>query len=362
MMFKRKIANPSHLISALVLLSGCGRNNFTNTEPTGFDEDVLASIQSTDRHDKLVSDLLRLTPIPSPTAGIQQLGRAYAPVILPPEINNSVVFFQISRCSEETVGEMESVRHHEATSAHSKYNAEIESPNGWSWNDIKFKCQIVTDLHPQMPFVDITAPTGRWFWFFRACATRSLTHELACNSQLLRTRNSIDFRNQRAAHLTMLVEAVEARTQKINQLTSKIQQQTLALGLAFEQCDLALWKKAENIIKRSIIANIIGYGAALLIEIYSKEILNAPKNGDNWTDKFTSLWKNESSDQKAIVRTLLWLFTSNDDFSVTCMPAEQIKSQAMENLLHLKEQQILLAREMDTLEAEGIPISQVILK
>lgn len=362
MTFNRQLIVLTLLINSISLFFGCGRDEVTSAANAESTEDALPSIHSAKKRDNLISDLLRLTIVPAPFAGIKQFGYVQAPVVWTPEIDNEIAFFQIIRCSEGSVNAMMSSNPQEDSPTRSEHNAEIDNNKPRTWDEIKNACQFVSGMHPQKPFVDVTAGTGLWRWFLRICATRSSTDELACNPHVLKTRNSIDFSSRQSSTIAKRMTSVAQRSQTINQLTNELQQQAMALGLAFEQCDRVLWKKAENLIKRSIIANIVGYGAALLIKIYGNDMTSAAKNGEKWSEVFRNIWQNETSDQKAIVRTLLWLFTSNDDFSATCMPAEKIKIQANLNLLRLKEQQILLASEMDLLEEQGIPISQVILK
>jgi hypothetical protein len=185
---------------------------------------------------------------------------------------------------------------------------------------------------------------------------------LICHHSILVTRNKILFENKNSPKIDQLIESIQKRRVIINSLTDAIQTQTLELAKAYQQCDAATWKKAENPIKRSIIANIVGYGSALFLKIYSKELLGSQDTSRSWREKFDNLWTKETNDQKAIVRTLLWLFTSEDDFFDSCHEAQIIKYEANFILMKVKDQQFLLAEELDQLRKNGVELSNMVFQ
>lgn len=285
-----------------------------------------------------IKELESLNSIPLPAAGIAQVGASNSPIVYPPEIDNKFVFFQIARCFDELLEE-----------------SEIKQ-----WKDVLSNCSVVSETHPQTPFIDLSAPTGKWRWILRACAASGTNQPYICHESISPTRNSIKFENQNTEKVAIVTQSVHHRISVINKLTSEIQSMTLELAAAYQECDLALWKKTENLIRRSIIANVIGYGSTLLLKIYAKEITTSPESGQSWQERFGYLWKNETNDQKAIVRALLWLFTTKDDFYESCSEAEKIRVSAAYNLIKIREQHILLAGELDELEDSGIHLTEVI--
>ena len=332
----------SVLISAAsVILASCGRydENF-GSKKTLKSEDLNSDFDSENQR-KIASESFMATgALASPIAGLAQLGNSKTPVVFFPDVKNDYVFFQVARCKHDA----------------------FESETIKSWAEVSSHCTVVFETHPQVPFFDLSAPSGHWRWVTRACMSLRTQQPSVCHENIMPTKNSVIFERKNVPRLDNLTTSVHQRKISINSLTDTIQLQTLELGLAYQQCDLATWKKAENLIKRSIIANIIGYGAALLIKVYSKEILNSMNPQSTWQDRFNSLWNEETSDQKAIVRTLLWLFTSKDDFFESCTHAQKIKIEANFNLIRLREQQLLLAEDLDQLKTVGVEIGEAVLQ
>lgn len=329
------------IIPTLILFSACSTEERSDYFETA--KGSTEAVSEADLHEertKSLTEFLSLRSMPHPAVGLAQFNTSTMPVVFVPDLNNKFILFQVARCQ----------------------SLWLESDLTYTWSDVKTHCELLTDKHPQAPFFDLTASTGSWKWVVRACLPQDHQKSFVCHEKLMTTKNGIMFTNQNSIQISDLSRSIQQKKIKIAELTYVIQSSALELASAYERCDLKTWKKAENLIKRSIIANVVGYGAALILKIYSKQILD-PKNSTlTWRSRFDSMWTQDSNDQKAIVRTLLWLFTSEDDFFETCADVQNIKHQSALNLLKVKEYQLLLAEELDALNQFGVDISGAILQ
>lgn len=327
--------------TTLTVTASCGSSEDKVTPINTFENDEgIAKIDFEKESQQAHSSFLALASIPHPVAGIAQFKASIAPVVYVPEINNKYVSYQIARCKKE----------------------DYESRTIQSWFDVLSLCHVVSETHPQIPFFDLTTPSGNWNWIIRACIAGGTKQSIVCHKATSATRTSVKFERNDSLKVEQLTASIHERKAQINALTTTIQSQARELALAYQQCDMETWKKTENLIKRSIIANIVGYGSALLIKIYSRELLGSTRATGSWQEKFSDLWTQDTADQKAIVRTLLWLFTSKDDFFRSCTTAHEIQFESYFNLMKVKEQQMFLAKDVDQLKQHGIDIGDMVFQ
>jgi hypothetical protein len=128
-------------------------------------------------------------------------------------------------------------------------------------------------------FIDGAAPSGGYRWIIRAC----VVPERLTDVQGLTTRNCSrqlgvspvleDYRNQRMEDERLALEGAMKQRDVIEGIAVSIYYQTVAYNNALVECNIREDNRAESVLKKRAIANIVGQGvgiAASLVSDYSQ--------------------------------------------------------------------------------------------
>ncbi|MBM3382637.1 MAG: hypothetical protein FJY29_09385 [Betaproteobacteria bacterium] len=312
-----------------------------------------------------IKQLNLLTRLPSPSVGLVQFKTIEAPVILPAGLPDPALLFQIYRCNAETkirgaVNEFDELGASSRTEAQLK---EFFSKNMF-WEDVKLKCEAVSDAQPQIEFVDLTAPSGDWRWFVRACLPNLESKSFLCSEAVAATEPLLGFRNGLESSKRELLTRMTNRISAIRQIAASLPVKAAALAEAYERCNTSDWEKTKRLLKRSILANVISYGSAILIDILAPNSVSQRSPYNRIADRIDAIWNTKIDTVQtgqAITRILLWLFTSKDDFRETCSTAEEIKINTAVELYRIKDLQLLLAADTEEAQRIGLDIPEGLL-
>jgi hypothetical protein len=317
------------------------------------------------KRDSSIKQLSLLTRLPSPTVGIVQYKTIEAPVLLPPGVHDPALLFQIYRCParieiQGLVNNFDDLADQPATDSQFKQFYALNQ----FWNDVKLKCEAVADAQPQIELIDLSAPSGDWRWFVRACLPNLEANSFICSEVVTASAPLLGFQNKLEGRTRELLTRIINRISAIRQLSASLPVKAAALAEAYDRCNTADWEKTKRLLKRSILANIIGYGSALLIDILAPNSVTQVTPNKSIADRINAIWDTKIDNVQtgqAITRVLLWLFTSKEDFKETCAAAEEIKINTTAELFKIKDLQLLLSADTDEALRLGLNIPEGLL-
>ncbi|MEN9530772.1 MAG: hypothetical protein RI932_2645 [Pseudomonadota bacterium] len=355
------------VLSGMSLLGACGKYITIETNQSNRDyqvnNDSLGELGS--KRKSSLKELSLLSRLPNPAIGLVQYKTIDAPVILPATVHDPALLFQIYRCPANTriqgvVSEFDDLIGQTHTDAKIK---EFFAINMF-WNDVKLKCESVADAQPQIEFIDLTAPSGDWRWFVRACLPNVESNSFICSDVVTASAPLLGFQNKLDNRKQELLTRITHRISAIRQISASFPAKAATLAEAYERCNTSEWEKTKRLLKRSILANVIGYGSAILIDILAPNTLKHATPNKSIVDRINAIWDprvDTVPTGQAITRILLWLFTSKDDFKETCSAAEEIKINATADLNRVKDLQLLLAADTNEAQQIGLEIPEGLL-
>lgn len=357
---KRKI----FLTLITLTTAGCGKYYYIHeqesVERQKLSEDSFSHYGS--QRETSHNELNLLHRLQRPTIGLAQFNGYEAPVLLPLAVHNTNIVFQIYRCPAfTTIQGAVSTYDDEANELNSESSARDYFKTNQFWNDIKVQCSEISKAHPQVELIDLSAPSGDWRWYARACLPDLESGDFTCSDVVTTSAPLFGFQNKLSASRAEVFMRINQRIAMIRQLSASFPNKAAALSEAYAQCNISDWDKTKRLIKRSIITNVIGYGSSILIRIFSPDFAQPSTPGVLWKDKIQFLWQPTVDVQKtgqAITRVLLWLFTTKDDFKETCTAAETIKLAASADLFKVKDQQLMLGADLDEAQRIGLSLPE----
>ena len=358
--FKRKIILP--LLP--LMTAGCGKyyyiHNQESNAPRKLSEDSFSNYDR--QRETSHKELNLLYRLQRPTVGLAQFNGYETPVLLPLAVHNSNILFQIYRCPAfATIQGAVSTYDDEASELNSELSARNYFKANQFWNDIKVQCSEVSKAHPHAELIDLTAPSGDWRWYARACLPELESNNFTCSDVVTTSMPLLGYQNKQSSSRNELLIRINQRITMIRQLLASFPNKAAALSDAYAQCNISDWDKTKRLLKRSIIANVIGYGSSILIGILTPDSPLPSTPGMHWKDKIDSIWQPDVDVQKtgqAITRILLWLFTTKEDFKETCSAAESIKITASADLFKVKDLQLMLATDLDEAQRIGLSLPE----
>jgi hypothetical protein len=360
----RFYARKIFLTLIILFTAGCGKYYTTheqlNIVPRKSSEDSFSNYDR--QRETSHKELNLLYRLHRPTVGLAQFNGYEAPVLLPLAVHNANIIFQIYRCPAfATIQGAVSTYDDDANELNNENSARDYFKTNQFWNDIRVQCSEVSKAHPQIELIDLSAPSGDWRWYARACLPELESGNFTCSDVVTTSMPLLGFQNKLSASRAELLSRINQRITVIRQLSASFPNKAAALSEAYAQCNISDWDKTKRLLKRSVIANVIGYGSSILIGIFTPDSAQPSTPGRLWKDKIDLLWQPTVDVQKtgqAITRVLLWLFTTKDDFKETCSAAETIKITAAADLFKVKELQLMLATDLDEAQRIGLSLPE----
>jgi hypothetical protein len=296
-----------------------------------------------------------------PVAGLAQIKNNFVPAVTVPDIRIPNLLFHIARCDSNVVvsGDFEDFDPNDV-SLNSPQSALTYFNRNRFWDDIASKCKEVALVEPQIDFLDISAPSGNWKWYLRACFP-SDTHQTVCSQFIYESFALTDYHNNLSERQSVLLNEINQKTLKIRKLSASFPEKARILLTALDECQSSDINNAGKQIMRSILFNLVGIGTSVIFKIFGP----AMPQEHSWSKKIALLWQPEDDVQKNgqyVTRILLWLFTQQHDFKQTCTPAEEIRISGIEDVLKLKQLQTELAVRLDEALNLGLPLPPEVMK
>lgn len=344
--------------------TGCGKHDTIHEQESierrKLSEDSFSHYGS--QRETSLNELNLLHRLQRPTIGLAQFNGYEAPVLLPPAVHNKNIVFQIYRCPAfATIQGAVLTYDNQARELTNESAARDYFKTNQFWNDIKVQCSEISKAHPQVELIDLSAPSGDWRWYARACLPNLEAGHFTCSDVVTTSAPLLGFLNKLSASRAEVFMRINQRMTMIRKLSASFPNKAAALSEAYAQCNISDWDKIKRLIKRSIITNVIGYGSTILIRIFSPDFEQPSTPGLLWKDKIEFLWQPTVDVQKtgqAITRVLLWLFTTQDDFKETCIAAETLKLAASADLFKVKELQLMLGADLDEAQRIGLSLPE----
>lgn len=364
------------LTSVCLLAQGCGKyvyeharggrfsalqdsNSSNNTSPENSSEqDSVSSYPK--RREASKRDLSLRATAQRPVVGLAQNGLYDTPVVMPGTVSDPDVQFSVYRCPAN-------VTIQGVLDTFDEFSDKLNEPNSAReyfrankfWTDIELKCTEVSKAHPQIELPDISAPSGDWRWFVRQCLPEGSSSLPFCSDVVAASPALLGFRSSLTSEHSELLVRINNKLSMIRHLSASFPTRAASMDEAYSQCSVADWEKAKRLLKRSIIANVVGYGSSILIGIFAPNA-HTPASG-SWGNRVRLIWEPTVDVQlraQAITRVLLWLFTNKNDFKETCAAAEEIRISAAADLFKVKELQLSLAGDLDHAQRVGLKIPE----